>query len=208
VTLPAGLLEPFAALMNRAVAGSTPARRQCQRLEGRSFGIIVVGGAEPLRLILRVQDGRLSLVADDAPTDASVTGTPLALLAMMAPRANLAVRGSGVRIEGDAETAQAFRDLLSHAHPDLEAEAARYIGEAPAHRAMRMVRGLAGFGRQAIASFAANSAEYLTEESAQLPPRAEVDGFMDEVDRLREAVDRAEARLRLLESRRGPGPRP
>lgn len=207
MTLPAGLLEPFAALMNRAVARSTPARRLCQRLDGRAFGIVVTGGADPLRLVLRARDGNLSLTADDTATDASVTGTPLALLAMMAPRANLAIRGSGVRIEGDAEIAQGFRDLLSHAHPDLEAEAARYIGEAPAHRVMRVARSLAGFGQQAIASLAANSAEYLTEESHQLPPRAQVEGFMDEVDRLREAVDRAEARLRLLEARRGAGSR-
>ena len=196
------VLAPFASMMNRAISGSTPARRLCDRLDGRSFAIVITGSPTPLRLVLRVVAGALVLAEDDAAADATVTGTPLALLAMAAPKANLAIRGTGIRIEGDAETAQAFRELLSYAHPDLEAEAARYLGEAPAHQAMRLARRMLAFGKQAFASFAANSAEYLTEESAQLPPRAEVDGFMDEVDRLREAVDRAEARVRLLEARR------
>ena len=51
-----------------------------------------------------------------------------------------------VRIEGDAETAQAFRELLSHAHPDLEAEVARHMGEGPAHHALRLARGVFNFG--------------------------------------------------------------
>lgn len=206
--LPPGVLAPFAAMMNRAIAGSTPARRLCDRLDGRSFAIVVTGRPDPLRLVLRAQSGGLVLSEDAEAADATVTGTPLALLAMVAPKANLAIRGTGIRIEGDAETAQAFRDLLSHAHPDLEAEAARYLGEAPAHHAMRLARRAVEFGKQAFASFAANSAEYLTEESGQLPPRAQVDVFMDEVDRLREAVDRAEARVRLLEARRQGIPRP
>lgn len=201
------LLAPFAALMNRAITGSTPARRLCDRLEGRSFAVVVTGGPQPLRLLLRVAAGTLLLGGDDTPADATVTGTPLALLAMVAPKANLAIRGTGIRIEGDAETAQAFRELLSHTHPDLEAEAARYLGDAPAHHALRLARNVAQFGKHVVSSFAANSAEYLTEESGQLPPRAQVEVFMDEVDRLREAVDRAEARVRLLETRRGGGGR-
>lgn len=202
MALPPALLAPFTALLNRTIAGSTPARRLCDRLDGRSFAVVVTGAPQPLRLVLRVAAGSITLAEDEAPADATVAGTPFALLAMLAPRANLKVSGGGVRIEGDAETAQAFRDLLANAHPDLEAEVARYLGEAPAHHALRIARGLVGFGQQALASFAANSAEYLTEETGQLPPRAQVDGFMDEVDRLREAVDRAEARLRLLETRR------
>jgi ubiquinone biosynthesis protein UbiJ len=48
-------------------------------------------------------------------------------------------------------------------------------------------------------------AEYLTEESRDLPTRIEVDEFLADVDRLREATDRLEARLAALEKPRGPG---
>jgi len=38
-----GLLGPIAALANRNVAASTPARALCARLEGRAFAIRVAG---------------------------------------------------------------------------------------------------------------------------------------------------------------------
>ena len=200
MNLPPRLLLPFSQLLNRTVQASTPARRQLERLEGRTFAVQVdVPGG--LRLVLSVVNGELELAADDRAADTTVFGTPFALLAMTAPLADPRLRSGGVRIEGDAETAQAFRTLLSHAHPDLEAEIARHMGEAPAHHAMRFARGVLQFGKQVAGSFAANTAEYLTEETHQLPPRAEAEVFMDDVDRLREGVDRAEARLRLLEAR-------
>jgi len=200
MNIPHQLLVPFSQLLNRTVQASTPARRQLDRLEGRSFAVQVdVPGG--LRVVLTVANGQMELAADERAADTTVYGTPFALLAMTAPLADLRLRTGRVRIEGDAETAQAFRELLSHAHPDLEAEVARHIGEAPAHHALRLARGVFNFGKQAATSFAANTAEYLTEESHQLPPRAEAEIFMDDVDRLREGVDRAEARLRLLEAR-------
>lgn len=200
MNIPHQLLTPFSQLLNRTVQASTPARRQLERLEGRTFAVQVdVPGG--LRLVLAVANGQMELAADDRPADTTVFGTPLALLAMTAPLADLRLRTGRVRIEGDAETAQAFRELLSHAHPDLEAEVARVMGEAPAHHALRLARGVFQFGKQVAGSFAANTAEYLTEETHQLPPRAEAEIFMDDVDRLREGVDRAEARLRLLEAR-------
>ena len=44
-------------------------------------------------------------------------------------------------------------------------------------------------------------AEYLTEESRDLPARPEVELLLEGIDRLREDVDRFEARLALLERR-------
>lgn len=200
MNIPRQLLTPFSQLLNRTVQASTPARRQLERLEGRTFAVQVdiPGG---LRVVLAVENGQMELHADDRTADTTVYGTPFALLAMTAPLADLRLRTGRVRIEGDAETAQAFRELLSHANPDLEAEVARHLGELPAHHALRFARGALQFGKQVAGSFAANTAEYLTEETHQLPPRVEAEVFMDDVDRLREGVDRAEARLRLLEAR-------
>jgi ubiquinone biosynthesis protein UbiJ len=43
-------------------------------------------------------------------------------------------------------------------------------------------------------------AQYLQEESRDLPTRIEVEEFLEAVDRLRESADRFEARLARLES--------
>ncbi len=55
------------------------------------------------------------------------------------------------------------------------------------------------FGRRAVSTTALNAAEYLAHERGDLVPRPEAEVFFEGVDRLREDVDRFEARLALLE---------
>jgi ubiquinone biosynthesis protein UbiJ len=57
------------------------------------------------------------------------------------------------------------------------------------------------WGRQAADSLARNVGEYLQEEGRDVPARAELEHFLDAVDHLRDDVDRADARLKLLEAR-------
>jgi ubiquinone biosynthesis protein UbiJ len=51
-------------------------------------------------------------------------------------------------------------------------------------------------------TLAQDTAEYLTEESRDLPPRFEVEEFLAGVDQLRESVDRLEARIAAAERHR------
>ena len=57
------------------------------------------------------------------------------------------------------------------------------------------------WARRARASLARSVGEYLTEEGRDVPPAAELEVFLSDVDRIREDVDRAESRLALLERR-------
>jgi ubiquinone biosynthesis protein UbiJ len=115
------------------------------------------------------------------------------------------LRGSGAQISGDAEIAQVFQKLFAAARPDFEEELSRLTGDVAAHGIAGFARGAIAFGRRARDTFAANIAEYLTEESRDLPARIEVDEFLADVDRLREATDRLEARLAAIEKPRGAG---
>jgi ubiquinone biosynthesis protein UbiJ len=56
-----------------------------------------------------------------------------------------------------------------------------------------------GFARRAHDTFLQNVAEYLQEEGRDVPNRTEAEEFLHGVDRLRDDVDRLEARLKLLE---------
>jgi ubiquinone biosynthesis protein UbiJ len=194
------LLTPFESLLNRNIAASTPARGQLAALAGRSFAIESGVPAGPsLRVRLAASTDAISLTRDDVPADATVTGTPFALLAMLARRADGQGATAGVTIRGDAEVAQLFERLIRHARPDLEEELARVLGDVPGHFAARFARGAIAWTRAAGDSFARNIGEYLTEESRDLVPRSELEPLLDGIDRAREDVDRAEARVALLE---------
>ena len=193
------LLDRLAELLNRNIADSRKAQALCRQLDGRVVSLTVEG--TPLAFFFRAEGGRVSLAPNhDGATDASLSGTPVALLALAGPRAEGALRGGGVRIEGDAEVAQKFRELLEQARPDFEEELARVIGDVAARQVANLARGFLDWGRKAGDSLAVNVAEYLQEEGRDLPTRTEVEDFLAGVDRLRDDAERLEARLARLET--------
>ena len=195
------LLERLAAVLNRNVAASRRAQSLARQLDGRVVSLTVEG--TPVALHVRAEGGRLTVSSrHDGPADASLSGTPIALLALAGPKAEGALRKGGVRIEGDAEVAQKFRDLLEQAQPDFEEELARVMGDVAARRVANVARGFLDWGRKAAGSFTGSVVEYLQEEGRDLPTRVEVDEFLEGVDRLRDATERLEAKLARLEATR------
>ncbi|MBS0375973.1 MAG: SCP2 sterol-binding domain-containing protein [Proteobacteria bacterium] len=197
------LLVPLTRFVNRQVAASTPARALLAELAGRSFAIALETplGGRLARLRLAASADGLALARDEEPADATVTGSPLGLAALLAGRREGRVSMAGVTVSGDAEVAAAFEKLLWHARPELEAELARLVGEVPAHLAGEVARGAFDWGRRAAGSLARNVGEYLLHEGRDVLPRAELEPFHAAVDALREDVDRAAARLERLERR-------
>jgi ubiquinone biosynthesis protein UbiJ len=188
------LLARLEETFNRNVANSRKAQVLCRQLDGRTLSLDVVGTS--LKFFLSVRDG--SIVLDTRPeknADASLAATPVSLLALVGPEAERGMRGGAIHIEGDAEVAQKFRELLMQARPDFEEELSRVIGDVAAHRVANFARGFLDWGRKAADSMGTNVAEFLQEEGRDVPTRVEVDEFLAAVDRLREDTDRLEAQL-------------
>jgi ubiquinone biosynthesis protein UbiJ len=191
------LLAPFESMLNRQVGASSRARGILAGLAGRSMELWF--SPTPLRIRVTAAAESLSLrPAADEPADAVIEGTPLAFLRLATNAATTSIRAGGMDVRGDAEVAEGFRRLFEAARPDLEEELSRFTGDAAAHYAARFAREAADFGRRAGDAFARNVSEYLSEESRDVPARIEVEEFLEDVDRFREAVDRLEARVAAL----------
>jgi ubiquinone biosynthesis protein UbiJ len=196
------LLGPLASALNRNVAQSGRATTLAGQLDGRTLALRLEG--TPFTLYFKVAGGRIAIdMEHDGPTDASLSGTPLSLASLAGPGAADRMRSAGIRIEGDAEVAQRFQNLLQQAQPDFEEELSRVIGDVAAHQVASLARGFLDWGRKAARSFTQNVAEYLQEEGRDVPTRVELEEFLEAVDHLREATDRLEARLSQYEARRG-----
>lgn len=193
-------LQPFESVLNRNIAASSAARGLCKRLEGKALALHFTG--LPLSIHVHSDGERMTLdtAAQGAPS-ATLSGTPLSLLQLAGSKPEAALRSGAVHIEGDAEVAQIFSELLKHARPDLEEELSRVVGDVAAHQIGNVARSVFAFGRRASDTFAQNVAEYLQEEGRDLPSRTEADEFVAGVDKLRDDVDRLEARLALLQRR-------
>jgi ubiquinone biosynthesis protein UbiJ len=196
------LLRPFERILNRNIAGSSRARALLAELRGRTMELRFA--ATPLRIRFAAAAESLAVTPAGAePADAVIEGTPLAFLRLAAGDAAKSIRAGGMDVKGDAEVAEGFRRLLAAARPDLEEELSRLTGDAAAHHLARFAREAAEFGRRAGDALARNVSEYLSEESRDVPVRLEVEEFLEGVDRLRESVDRLEARVAAAERARG-----
>jgi ubiquinone biosynthesis protein UbiJ len=187
------------AVLNRNIATSSRAAALAKRLEGATLQVDV-------EAITRVRatccGGRLNLLAgDDSPADAVISGSAPALLQMFKAGAPSAQTRTPVQIRGDAEIANLYRDLFAAARPDLEEEVSRWVGDMPARHLALLAKSVRTWARRARRTAGENIAEYLQEEGRDLVTKPEMEEFLRGVDRVRESMDRIEARLTLLERR-------
>jgi ubiquinone biosynthesis accessory factor UbiJ len=183
-------------LLNRGLPRSPRARQLCQELAGTSLGVEARG---MLRILVRSSGDVLQLTNDaSSRADAELSGGLLSLLQLAGPAPEAVLQRGAVEIRGDADIARKYRELAQLLKPDLEEELSLAIGDVPAHQLGRLARGVFDWSRHAATTAVRNIAEYLAHERADLVPRAEADQFTSGVDRLREDVDRLEARIALL----------
>lgn len=191
--LPAMLASAVGQAVGRAIALDDGAPERLRALRDKLVKLELKGLG--IDLYFRGRDNGLDVSAEDESTPTTtISGTPVALLAMAVP--DWRASGSGVHVEGEAGTAQAFEKLLKQLDPDWEAVFVERFGPVVGHQLWRMLGQAHAGARQVSTTAAEQAARFLREESGLLTSREEVEEFVHEVDDLREAVDRLEARLR------------
>ena len=104
-----------------------------------------------------------------------------------------------VKITGDADLAQLLGRLAGQIRWEYEEDLARFIGDAPASFAVSQGKKLVSAGRSATSDMLANVVEYVSEEKKVLLNKRDFMIRKDELNALRDAVDRMEKRIQLLE---------
>ncbi|HEX7028361.1 MAG TPA: SCP2 sterol-binding domain-containing protein [Gammaproteobacteria bacterium] len=196
-----GLLEQA---VNAAISLDPEFPPKLSMFAGKCLEVHVLG--LEYRLYVTVDGERLKLSKTPRENiDVTVRGAPLALLKLMAAGnpAALLQRGE-VTMQGDVDLGRKFKAVLGELDIDWEELLAQRIGDIAAHKLGNLTRDFLGWRRHAHASFAASLGEFLQEEVQHTPARIEVENFMADVDDLREATDRLEARIGLLMKRKAP----
>ena len=141
--------------------------------------------------------------------DATLRGTPWALLRMGGLQsdsraAREALASGAVRISGDVELGQRFKQILDVIEIDWEEHLSGLVGDLLAHKLGNAARAAQGWARQAAATLGQDFAEYQQEEACNLARPDDVQNFIGAVDTLRNDVERLEQRVvrlcRCLES--------
>ncbi|MDP1543733.1 MAG: SCP2 sterol-binding domain-containing protein [Polycyclovorans sp.] len=198
---PAPLAAALEVALNRYLRLEPEAEAALASLAGKRIAVQLT----PLgwHLLLEMLPGgsvRVGVDEPDPPADVTLTGSPVELLARGAEMARgEPFSAKGLQVRGDAETLRRFAAALNLVGADVEEWLAPWLGDVLAHRAAGFMRSALQWGRQTFSTLALNTTEFLQEESGDLPRRVDVEAWQDEVDLLRDAVDRFEARLQRLE---------
>ncbi|ACO80656.1 hypothetical protein AvCA_45420 [Azotobacter vinelandii CA] len=131
--------------------------------------------------------------------DCTLHAPAASLLRLAASRQKTAVLHSPeVSLEGDSSSLLALAGILQDLELDWEYELSRWLGPVVTQLLAGSLRHSAHWGGQSLASLRQNLADYLGEESNTLVGRHEAEARFAEVDDLRLATDRLEARIARL----------
>lgn len=195
------LLNPAASIINRGIDDHDDAQKLCVALDGRSLRIVVNPLPEPI--LLSVTDGVVGVSSDrQRQADAEITGTIIELNRLMFIDSHAPIREGHVEVVGDVDIADRFRELLLCARPDLEDLLtdwlADWFGESMASQLSGFARDTRDWAADTAEDLAERTADYLHEDSGQLPAHNEINKHFVAVDEFVNAVERLEARLGRL----------
>ena len=195
--VPAG--RALEAALNRALALDPETRAALAALGGRSIELAVE--SPPLALRVTVDGDRLRVGPVDAERepDLGVRATIGGLLSQLPMfRRDDAPPVGRMRVSGDAELARRLQRLAERFDPDWQQPFAEVFGDVIGVQVANAVAAGLRHARDAGRDLAEVAAEYVTEESRDVVPRAELDAFHDDVDTLRDDAARLAARIARL----------
>ena len=198
--LPAILAAMLETAINRVLAldEETPAR--LQHLDGRMLQLDLEGVGISLYFAFTATRVHVSIDTSDEP-DTIISGSPFALFSMAVPEGDSGWGGTGsrVNISGDATLARDLERLFSRLDPDWESTLSNLFGDVWGHQVAAAIRSGAEQAKEAAGKTAEMVSEYLKRDDGTLVEVAEISAFADAVDKTRDAVERLEDRLTIMQ---------
>jgi ubiquinone biosynthesis protein UbiJ len=198
--LPSIMATMLETAINRVLAldEDTPAR--LQHLDDRMLQLDLEGVGISLFFAFTATRVHVSIDSSDEP-DTIISGSPFALFAMAVPEGDGGWGGAGsrVNISGDATLARDLERLFSRLDPDWESTLARLFGDVWGHQVAAGIRNGAEQAKEAAGKTAEMVSEFLKRGDGTLVKVAEISDFADAVDETREAVERLEAKLTVMQ---------
>ena len=191
------LLRGIEDILNQALRTDPETLAALASLQGKAIQIELHG--LPMQfMLLPGADGIVLL--DEAPRepDASIRGAPLTLLRLLLQEQVNMTGETDIQIDGDVSLLQRFFVLMKGLQIDWEGQLARFSGDIFANQIGNLFRNSQTLVQQQQQTMQQNLSEYLQEEARHLPPRAEVEVFMQAVDVMRDDVERLAQRIAQL----------
>jgi ubiquinone biosynthesis protein UbiJ len=171
--------------------------RRLSRLKGQ---IIQVNLKELNKTLTFVFSQQIDVLADYEGQPDCCLSLNLSVLPELREQSNITklIKQDKLILEGDIQLAQKFAQLMTDCKPDLEEWLSRVTGDVVAHTLVQGVKNVGGFVASQANKHQNHFAQVLTEEWKIAPAPLEVAHFCDQVDDVKSAAARLEAKLNAL----------
>lgn len=187
---------PFYAALNHLLRQNAWAAERLQPFCGKTIRF----DFPPLSTTVTLVEGSEFVPAiEHAQADATITLTPMAALRRLLKQP---LQNDDFRLEGDIELATAVGKVLQQLEWEYEEDLSRLIGDMPAHELVKFGKKALHEGHRQVESLAGMLAEFWLEEQPLIAKKRHLDQFANDVDSLRDDVERLAKRLEKLESSR------
>jgi ubiquinone biosynthesis accessory factor UbiJ len=190
------------ALLNQTIALDPDLPGELKALDGRSITLTWNGPEWALRIHVEGAQLRVGPAAG-SDSDVSLRTTLGGLIGLLRPAASDSLPAGRVQISGDAELMRHIEKLSRRFDPDWESAFAARLGPIFGPQVARHLRQGFQWLRESALGLAESGAEYVQEESRDVVAGHELDTFAEDVDRLRDDVERIEVRLQRLARQQG-----
>ncbi|MNM49227.1 SCP-2 sterol transfer family protein [compost metagenome] len=209
---PFNVIKPLAGralevALNRALALDPDTRTALGSLDGQRIALTLESPS--LAMQIGVSGQRLTVGPVDSSLEPdlavrSTLGGVLAQLPFMGNARRSASAPAGrVKVSGDAELARRLQQLATRFDPDWQQPFVKAFGEVLGVQIAQTLRSALAQARRGMKDLAESAAEYVTEESRDVVARGELDAFHDDVDVIRDDVERLGVRVSRLRQRMG-----
>jgi ubiquinone biosynthesis protein UbiJ len=192
---------PFAGLIetaiNTLISRDIHAREALKPMQGKVIEIRLQG--TPIQLFFIPGSQSIQVFSSySAEPDTLIKGSVTGFL-KLAQGDDDPLFNKEVIIEGDVASGQAIRKLLQAIDIDWEEELSLVTGDLVAHKSMRLLQQFKGWLRNSGDKLQQDVSEFLQMDNRDLPLPEQVNRFIEDTSRLRNDVDRLEARLQRIQ---------
>ncbi len=176
-------------LLNHLVTQNQWARTHLLPFSGKTVRFYMPPAQASLTIL---EDGGLVVGGETSHADATINLSASLALRLLAKDSDAM---SQVRIEGDTELAKTLAKVLQNIKWDYEEDLSKVLGDISANKASAFAKDTAKEAKQQVVNFAEMAAEYWQEENPLIAKKRHVEDFVQQVDVLRDDVERLEKRL-------------
>ncbi len=185
-------------VINRYLALDPEMLGKLAEFDGKVIKLEMTGINKTLYML--PNEGGIQVLAEyDGDADTVLRGTPISLFKMglVSNAANLLLKGE-VEISGDTRLGHRFKNVFSQMDIDWSEPLAGLLGDSLSYQLQQTGSKLGRWGKQSVKSVSSSFSEYLQEESRDVVTETELEIFNENVDRLRNDVDRLQAKIDLI----------